>query len=721
MTILYADFETRSACDLKRAGAIKYSMHPTTTALCLAYAWDDEDPYIWWPELPFPEALANYVRNGGTFEAHNSGFELAVWNNAFRRQLGFGVVPELRQSQMLCSAAKAANCALPRDLATACRVLETDQQKDKDGHRLMLKLSKPRRPRKDELVDLMLEHGQDEDLHPPLWHEDPAEHARNRQYCLQDVRAERSLSKKLPEMSRREIELWRMDQRLNWRGIRCDMDGVRKAIDLTEAEVDSLAEELRDITGGAVRKPSNRMALVAWSKSRGVPIANTQADYLKEVVETYKSDDRMPADVHRALEICVDANRTSTSKYKQMVEQACDDGRLRDMMMYYGAPRTGRWSGKGVQPHNFVRGYSKTMEDAWDDIHSKDRDRILLLHSSMMDCLAKSTRGALVADEGKDLMVADYAAVEARVLLWLADDQDGLDIFRRGEDIYIKQATDIYGRPITKADKIERQLGKKAILGLGYEMGAERFDDECAQEGILLPREFFQKVVTVYREESFPKVASLWRETEEAAVKAVRSPRVLFNCRLVDYQMIGRYLCCRLPSGRLLRYRDPRVRSVPTWTWRAVNKHDKEGTIRIRQNEDEREQSMIDRALKAAEASEKKIIDIGTHKKTKHESIVYWGMNQKTRQWCEIFTYGGTLVENNVQATARDFLADAMLRCDLHPLYDLLLSIHDEIVCEVDRGKGDLHEFEEMMSASEPWGQGCPIRAEGWRGTRYRK
>jgi DNA polymerase len=281
---------------------------------------------------------------------------------------------------------------------------------------------------------------------PLLFCEEEIEHRKNWEYCKQDVRAERELSKFCPEMSERERDFWLMDFRMNQRGVTLDREAVAVAMDMAMKEADKLNERLSDLTGGKVRKGSQRIPLLAWANGHlrelGLPeLENTKADTLSfalDGVPTKAGDEardaaREPmrqkweplgqegAYISEALRICMEVNRSSVAKYKRMEQSVCeDDGRIHDIMLYNGADRTGRWSGKGVQPHNFVRGYSKYMTDVWHDLVYEDRDFIEMVWEEPMVVLAKACRGALIASEGKELYAADFNAIEARKLAWLS-------------------------------------------------------------------------------------------------------------------------------------------------------------------------------------------------------------------------------------------------------------------------------------------------------------
>lgn len=349
---------------------------------------------------------------------------------------------------------------------------------------------------------------------------------------------------------------------------------------------------------------------------------------------------------------------------------------------YFLIRRNGRvWvtgnSGKGVQPHNFPKGSKDSLgcdidvDDLWDVLKTGLRDDIAGLYNSVMEALANGLRGTIVASKGQTLFVADYASIEARVLLWAAGDEDALQVFRDGRDIYCEMAARIYGRPITKKDKDERQLGKAAVLGCGYQMGGPKFVATAATYGITIDEDFSKDVVAAYRAK-FWRVKNMWYEQEEAAINAVES-RKSVRCGKVRWLVQGKFLYCELPSGRRLAYCDPQVKLQQT-SWGEMK-----------------------------------------------PQLTFNAVNPKTHQWVRQSTYGGMIVENIVQAISRDIMAEAMLRAQDTSDYRVLLSVHDELVAECPVGTGDVEEFVALMTVLPQWAQGCPIGAEGWQGTRYRK
>lgn len=328
-----------------------------------------------------------------------------------------------------------------------------------------------------------------------------------------------------------------------------------------------------------------------------------------------------------------------------------------------------------------------------------------------MTVLSSALRGAITASPGHVLYVADYAAIEARVLLWLAKDEAALNIFREGRDIYNEMATSIFRRPIDrKKHKVEGALGKVAILGLGFQMGPGKFvDTALTMGGVTIPEDLYcehevddevtcdiaskrhkfedhpfvtstpdtmtsVKVVDAYRAK-FWKVKNLWGDTEAAAIKAVLRPGKSVPCGRVVYHYDDDqdFLFCTLPSGRRLAYPDPNV---------------------------------VDRRMPWGDMK---------------PSLTYMGTNAFTRKWSRQHSYGGLLVENNTQATARDLMAAAMLRCEMSRTYQPVLTIHDEMIAEARVGTGSVDEFEALMAKCPPWAEGLPVTAAGWTGSRYRK
>lgn len=662
------DFETRSASPLRKTGSWRYSLDATTEILCLAFRlpyWDEGRTALWHPTFPhlgMPESdnndevaeLLEWIEVGGLVEAHNAWFERGVWTNILHAQHGW---PMIGASQWRCSAAKAAAHALPRALGEATAALRLSITKDADGHKLMMKISKPRKARKAE---------REAGSTGLLWHESADLFNRLFDYCRTDVLAESGLSEVIPDLNAAETQVYLLDQTVNERGFQLDDEAVDIALGLIKRETVILTKELAKVTDGQVAKATQRAQMLRWFSSEGLDLPDSQKATLDEAA----LDPLLPPKVKRGLELVRALGRSSTAKYQSMANWRCPDGRVRGGLLYHGAG-TGRWSGAGVQPHNFIKGTESRMTILWDVLKTRNLKTIKLVCGDVMEALSNGLRGAIIAAPGHQLYVADYAAIEARCVLWLAGDEDALGIFRRHEDIYKDMAADIYSIQMSEVSGDQRQHGKQAVLGCGYQMGWSKFQATCAKYGILLDDETAQRIVAAYRAKYW-RVVQMWTAQEDAAIAAVRTRRPQ-TCGYTTWLREGDYLYCELPSGRRLAYPFPEIRSRET-PWGAQK-----------------------------------------------QALTFLGINPYTRKWSRQTTYGGSLVENITQAVARDLMAEAMLRCEQSGTYKPVLSVHDEMIAEAKLGTGSVSEFEQLMAECPAWAEGCPVEAAGWVGVRYRK
>lgn len=313
-----------------------------------------------------------------------------------------------------------------------------------------------------------------------------------------------------------------------------------------------------------------------------------------------------------------------------------------------------------------------SQEALWETLKRQNRDEIIAKYGDVMTALSAALRGAIIAPPGRQLYVADYAGIEARVLSWVARQDDALRMFHEGGDPYCDMASAIYNRPITKDDKQERQLGKAAVLGCGYQMGGPKFVSTAAMYGVTIDDDFSQQVVDAYRDKYW-RVKKLWYDTQDAAVEAVQYPgRTVVQDRL-RWRREGNFLFCTLPSGRRLAYPFPELRKNTT-PWGSVQ-----------------------------------------------WQVTFMGVDMYSHKWKRQTTYGGKLVENIVQAVSRDLMASALQRCEESGTYTPILSVHDEVIAEAPLGAGSVKEFEGLLTTLPEWAKGCPVGAEGWAGGRYRK
>lgn len=596
--MIYIDFETRSELDLKRVGAWKYSQHPSTEVLCMAYEIDSLPTDIFireevnqiWNELKFPEdpeeykdIFIKYISRFEKLEAHNAFFEYAIWHNIMVPRYGWPVVPPDR---WYCSAAKAAYHGLPRKLEEAALALSLDVQKDMEGSRLMKQMAKPRPNWK-------------KTGRGPKWFDDEKRLEKLYDYCKKDVEVEYALSQALDDLPPAERKIWLLDQEINRRGVYCDIELAQSAVEIVKTLESDACAELYQLTGGDVSTPGQTTKILDWLVGENLGLPNMQAE---TVTDALKRDDLTPS-ARRVLEIRQLHSKASTKKYTAMIDRAADeDQRIRDTLLYHGA-HTGRWTGVGIQPQNFYKPDFDRVDIellAIPAIQRQDVSELQYLFSSPVTPLSSALRSTLCAAPGNDLIGADYASIEARVLLWLVDDTDALKLIEQGVDLYVDMAAAIYEIPKEKVSKVQRQLGKTAILGLGYGMGVDKFFNTCSNFGIEIDYSLAEKTVSIYRKK-YRKVVRYWWQINQQAINM----NGLFSKH-------GRFLQLKLPSGRPLHYCDPEL----------------------------------------------------TLNRFHEPALSYMSTNPTTRKWVREETYGGKLTENIVQAISRDIMAFGMLRVE---------------------------------------------------------
>lgn len=634
--VVSVDFETRSAVDLRKTGVYKYAADPSTDIWCMAYKapWSD-DVLVWQPGDAVDAYLEDWIRAGGLLSAWNANFERTIWNNIMTGRYQW---PDTRINQWRCTMAQASAMGLPRSLGQAAAVLGVEEQKDKAGAALMLRMARPRKVNADGSY---------------TWWDTKDKLDTLVAYCRQDVRTELSVAEVLNEMPDSERRLYQLDQRINDRGVALDVDLVHRVKALAENTSIEIDAEIQRLTKGQVKAATNGMDLVAWLNSHG--IATKSVD--KQTVARLLTSDKLHPVIREVLKLRQNGAKSSIAKYDAMLHAVNEDGRMRGLLVYHGAA-TGRWSGKLVQPQNFPRPQKK--QDELDEITAKLKvDEDVSEHGAGTVIASDLLRSMLVAKDGHRLMFADYSAIEARVLAWVAGQSDLVETFRKGGDVYKEMASAIYNKSVDAISDNERQVGKMAILGCGYGMGGKRFAEQCASMGIKVDEDEAKRIVAVYREKN-NRIAQYWRDVEQDFVDMVKEAGRVRSVELP------------LPSGRSLTYHNPRIiqRETP---WGAM-----------------RDTAQVDT------------------------------LNSVTRQWTSQIIWGGLLTENVVQATARDLMATAMMALELKG-YNVILSVHDEIISEVPDNFGSLDEMIDIMTRVPAWAEGCPINAEGKEGKRYRK
>jgi DNA polymerase len=630
------DFETRSAVDLRKTGVYKYASDPSTDIWCMAYKapWSD-DVLVWQPGDEMDVRLEDWIVEGGLLSAWNANFERVIWNEIM---VGRYQWPRTAIKQWRCTMAQASAMGLPRALGQAAAVLGVEEQKDKAGAALMLRMARPRKVNADgsytwwntkDKIDTLVA------------------------YCRQDVRTELSVAETLNAMPDAERRLYQLDQRINDRGVKVDIDLIDRVSKLANTASENIDAEMKRLTNGQVKAATNAMDLTAWL--RGYELNVNSVD--KQTVTRMLAMDGLHPIIKQVLRLRQDGAKSSTAKYDAMVNAANADDRMRGLLMYHGAA-TGRWSGRLVQPQNFPRPQKK--QDELDEIIAKLKaDKDVSEHGAGTVLASDLLRSMLIADDGHRLMFADYSAIEARVLAWVAGQSDLVETFQNGGDVYKEMASAIYSVNVESVTDGQRQVGKMAILGCGYGMGGKRFAEQCATMGIKVDEDEAKRIVSVYREKN-NRIAQYWRDVENDFVDMVKEAGRVRSVELP------------LPSGRSLTYHNPRIiqRETP---WGAM-----------------RDTAQVDT------------------------------LNSVTRQWVSQIIWGGLLTENVVQATARDMMATAMMALEIKG-YPVILSVHDEIICEVPDGFGSLEEMIDIMTQVPAWAKGCPINAEGKEGKRYRK
>ena len=538
--LLHIDFETTSRLDLGKVGASRYSRDPSTVVLCVAWAFDDEptQSFILPPRNWLPVELCYHLMHGGAFAAWNTNFETSLLENYFDLRID--------HAQTVCAMQRALYAGLPAKLEKAGPALKLGIVKDMVGERLMKQMMKPRKD-------------------GSFWHNDPVEGPakldRLADYCRTDVEAERAVMAVIPDLPDSEKEVSKLDFEANRRGIRLDLPLIEKLIDIAGTATKNLNGECLILTKGAVSSPgTQRDKLLNWLRNEGMVISDLGKESVAETLETPTH----PGATRVVLSIRQKVSKSSVAKLQAMLRTVDADERVRGTLQYYGAGRTGRWSGRQIQPQNFPRpeGYANAAVDGV--MQGLDAEGLRLFYGEPLDVVSSCLRGCLIPEGGKTFFVYDLAQIEARVLAWLADQNDVLDAFRAYDSGATK--ADIYEFTATKLGLGSRPAGKVAVLGLGYGMGHVHFVDFAKGYGVRLTPEESADIVFNWREAN-PMIRKFWWGLDAAAKRAIEHPGlevVVGRTKLKVRDSYGRrVMLIRLPSGRLLYYRNPRLDTDP--------------------------------------------------------------------------------------------------------------------------------------------------------------
>lgn len=653
--VMGVDIETYSSVDLAGSGVYAYTEAPDFDILLIGYKFDDEaevhvidtlavdrdfDPELY----EFREALTD---PGIIKTAFNANFErtcLAKWT-------GSPMPPE----EWRCTMIKALTLGLPGNLADVgiAMGLPEEKLKDPQGKALIQFFSKPCKPTRT--------NGQRTRNLPA---HDPAKWKLFIEYNRQDVVTEQEILRQLDiyKTPESEQQLWALDQHMNDNGVKLDIPMVEKIVEYDTQRRQELQEEAKVLTGLA--NPNSLAQLKKWLSKQGVTMTSVTKDTIAATLQT-----DIPDSVRRMLEIRTALGKTSVAKYSTMLTAVCQDHRLRGILQFYGANRSGRWAGRLVQTHNLAKNSLPDLDLARELAAAGDFDTLATLFGETAFVFSELIRTAFIPSDGCRFVVSDFAAIEARVLAWIAGEEWTLEAFRQGKDIYCETASMMYRVPVEKHGQNShlRQKGKVAVLACGYQGGVgamKRMD-----KGGSIPEDELQSVVDQWREAN-PKVVKLWRTCELAAKTAIQEHRTVRLAHGIAFSYINRNLFIQLPSGRKLCYWDTRLKQ-----------DDYTGRL----------------------------------------SITYMGVNQETKQWGETETYGGKLVENIVQATARDCLAVAMTRVSALG-YKIVMHVHDEMIVDVPNTDTEAPgRINAIMAQPIDWAEGLPLKGDTYETPFYKK
>lgn len=653
MSILWKDYETRSRCDLKTKGVYNYAQDASTQVLCLSYAFDDEDVQTWVPGQPFPERIANHT---GMIYAHNAAFERLIDWYVLAPDLG---VPEPKLEQYYCTATQArANCA-PGSLEDVGRFASVNMRKDHRGSQLIRLLSVPRPD--------------------GTFNDDPALMAEMIQYCEQDVRAMRAFSQAMRPLSDDELADYHVNERINDRGVLIDRPLALAAMRYAADELEDIQALVRDVTKGevtSVRSPRMRQWVQDRVGPEAVKLMTTYKDGTPKMsidktvranllILAEENPDEVPTDVADVIQCADDLWASSVKKFERMAALADDeDHRVRGAFVFAGGSATGRASSYGLQVHNFPRKTAKEPDAVRRAMVAGDRI-VPTYGKRTTDVLKHMLRPAVIPQGNKSLIIADWAAIEARVNPWLTNSASGdgkLDLFRTGADVYKANAVATFGGRVDDVTDAQRQVGKVQELACGFGGGVGAFAAMGRAYGVRLPEADARRMVDAWRRAN-PWAVRFWSDLERAYMSAMYHKGHEFTAGRITYLFDGQHLWYALPSGRILCYPYARL---------------EDGNVTY------------------AKAS--------------------WKPAADAKEWPRARLWKGLACENCTQATANDLLRNALRQVD-----DVVLHVHDEIVLEADDPDTASARLIAVMTTPPTWAAGLPLNVGVSVMTRYGK
>jgi DNA polymerase len=651
MNKLYIDIETYSSVDICESGAYKYIESGDFEVLLIGYAFNDGPVKVLdlcqgetMPEdLELALLSPEYIK-----VAHNAVFERL----SFRR-LGYTIPIE----QWYCTLVKSAYCGLPLSLDQVSKVLNLENKKLDTGKALIKYFSSPCKPTR---VNGMRTRNYPEHA-PEKWE-------LYKEYNKYDVLAEREIFKRLEayDMPKAEWTLYKVDQEINDRGIMVDLELANSAVVVNNTYSNKLIEEVKALTG--IANPNSTVQIKNWiQKQTGLVVDSLNKAAIQKVYATFEKYPK----VIRLLDLRARLAKTSIKKYYAMLNCAMKDNRVRGTFQFYGANRTGRWAGRLIQLQNLSKNHTPAIEMPREIIRARDIDTVELLYDDVADILSQLVRTAFIAQKGKLFAVADFSAIEARVISWLSGEEWRMDVFRGDGKIYEATGSKMFNVPvsaITKGSEL-RQKSKISELALGYggsigalqRMGGERMG---------LSNTEMISLVHKWRN-SNPKIVEYWHKLEAAAKEAIKYKKRVMANNKIAFDADANYLMMVLPSGRKLFYRNPIIKKAPDKT---------------------------------------------------SPSIFYEGLIQTTKQWGIIDTYGGSLAENSCQAVARDLLGVAMINL-AKAGYNIVAHVHDEVIVEVPQENAQQHyeNIIKLMTQTPDWALDLPLKADGYITPFYQK
>lgn len=644
MKKLSIDIETFSDIDLIKCGVYKYADSPAFEILLFAYSIDDGEiniiDLVNGEELP--EEIAEAIKSDTVIKtAFNAQFERVCLS----KHLGILLDP----SSWYCTAVQAAELSLPSSLADVGAALGLERQKMTDGKELIKYFCVSCKPTKSN-------GGRTRNMPKDA----PEKWALFKEYCKRDVDVERQIAKKLEmyPISESEHRLYVLDQRINDRGVLVDLSLAQQAIKINSIQTAVATEQAYTLTG--LENPNSVAQLKDWLIENGVEIDSLS----KKAVAALA--DETDGDIQEMLHLRLLMSKTSVKKYEAVMRSVCKDNRVRGMMRFCGASRTGRWSGNILQPQSLPQNHLPDLTLARDIVKDGDFEMLNMTFGNVPNALSELIRTVLIPKPNHRFIVADFSAIEARVLSWLAGEQWRLDTFRNGGDIYCASASQMFRVPVEKhgVNGHLRQKGKISELACGYGGSVGALKNMGAVE-MGVPEDELQGLINDWRNAN-PHIVKLWTEVGNTAMKAIKEKTIVSLGKLVFMYERG-ILFIRLPSGRRLSYIKPRI-----------------GTNRFG-----------------------------------GDSITYMGVGA-SKKWERLETFGGKLVENIVQAIARDLLASAMMNV-ANAGYNIVFHVHDEIIAEAPDGQGSVDEMCMLMSINPDWADGIPLSADGYECEYYRK